>query len=175
MRRWRDSDREPFADMNADLVVMEHFPSLMTREQSDGAIDRIEEPFERDGFGLWALEERASGEFLGFTGLSRVGFDAPFVPAVEVGWRLRASAWGHGYATEAAAEALRHGFETADLPEIVSFTTLRNTRSWAVMERLGMRRDPDGDFEHPRIPAGHPISLHVLYRLQRRAWRTRAG
>jgi len=174
LRRWQDSDREQFAAMNADPVVMEHFPSLMTPAQSDAAVDRIEELFERDGFGLWALEERASGEFLGFTGLSRVGFDAPFVPAVEVGWRLRASAWGHGYATEAATEALRYGFETAGLLEIVSFTTPANTRSVAVMARLGMTRDPDGDFEHPRIPAGHPISLHVLYRLQRRAWRERA-
>jgi RimJ/RimL family protein N-acetyltransferase len=174
LRRWREADREPFAAMNADVVVMEHFPSLMTRAQSDGAIERIEELFERDGFGLWALEERATGEFLGFTGLQRVGFDAPFVPAVEVGWRLRASAWGRGYATEAATASLADGFGTAGLDEIVSFTTPRNTRSIAVMERLGMERDPDGDFEHPRIPAGHAIRLHVLYRLSAAAWRGRS-
>jgi RimJ/RimL family protein N-acetyltransferase len=170
LRRWREEDREPFAAMNADMVVMEHFPSLMTRAQSDGAIDRIEELFERDGFGLWALEERATGEFLGFTGLQRVGFDAPFVPAVEVGWRLRASAWGQGYATEAATASVADGFGPAALDEIVSFTTPRNARSIAVMQRLGMTRDAAGDFDHPRVPASSGLRRHVLYRLSTATW-----
>lgn len=151
--------------MNADSLVMEHFPERLTRKQSDDLIEAIEAGFESNGFGLWALELRATGEFVGFTGLAKPSFDAHFTPAVEIGWRLDRPAWGKGYATEAAAAALAFGFEQAGLVEIVSFTTVANVRSRAVMERIGMTHDPADDFDHPGIPAGHPQSRHVLYRV----------
>jgi ribosomal-protein-alanine N-acetyltransferase len=165
LRRWRDADREAFAAINADPRVMEHFLAALSREESDELIDRIEDGFEERGFGLWALEA-GGGELIGFTGLSVPEFDAPFTPAVEVGWRLAFSAWGSGYATEAAVAALGFGFERCGLEEVVSFTSAGNRRSRAVMERIGMRRDPAGDFDHPMIPAGHPLRRHVLYRIR---------
>lgn len=152
--------------MNADPAVMEHFPEPLTRRQSDGLVGRIEAGFEADGFGLWALEVRGTGEFIGFTGLAVPEFEAHFMPAVEVGWRLARSAWGHGYATEAARAALAFGFEEVGLDEIVSFTTVANWRSRAVMERLDMSHDPADDFEHPSLPPGHPQRPHVLYRIK---------
>lgn len=151
--------------INADSLVMEHFPDRLMRRQSDELIEKIEAGFDAAGFGLWALEVRATGEFIGFTGLARPSFDAHFTPAVEVGWRLGRSAWGKGYATEAARAALAFGFEEAGLVEIVSFTTAANVRSRAVMERIGMTHDPADDFDHPGIPVGHPQSRHVLYRV----------
>lgn len=165
LRRWRGDDREPFAELNRDSEVMEHFPAPLSRAQSDDLIEAIEAGFEVNGFGLWALELRESGEFIGFTGLAVPSFEAHFTPAVEVGWRLARSAWGRGYATEAARAALAFGFEQAGLDEIVSLTTVGNRRSRAVMERLGMTHDPAGDFDHPGIPVGHPQRRHVLYRL----------
>jgi len=164
LRRWIDADREPFAAMNADPEVMEFFPRALTRGESDGLVKRIEAGFERDGFGLWAVEVRETGDFVGFAGLNRVVFEAPFTPAVEVGWRLARAAWGSGYATEAGRATLAFGFERVGLGEIVSFTTAANRRSRAVMERLGMTRDPAEDFEHPSLPSGHPQRPHVLYR-----------
>jgi len=144
---------------------MEHFPQRLSREQSDELIERIEAHFEAHGYGLWALELRSSGEFIGFTGLAMTTFDAHFTPAVEIGWRLARSAWGEGYATEAARAALAFGFDEVGLVEIVSFTTVANARSRAVMERIGMVHDPAEDFDHPGVPAGHPQSRHVLYRI----------
>lgn len=172
MRRWRDSDLEPFAALNADPEVMEHFPALMTREQSDTLVTRIEQGFDELGYGLWAIEVRESGEFIGFTGLALQTFEAHFTPAVEVGWRLTRTAWGHGYATEAARQALAYGFAEANLQEIVSMTATTNVRSQAVMSRLGMTRDPADDFDHTRIPKGHRLERHVLYRLSASSWRT---
>lgn len=166
LRRWRDSDRAPFAAMNADPEVMEHFPATLTREQSDVMIERIEAAFEARGFGLWAVELAASGEFIGFTGLSVPGFHAHFTPAVEIGWRLSRSSWGRGYATEAAQRALASGFNDYGLAEVVSFTAVRNVRSQAVMRRIGMTHDAAGDFDHPRLPEGHPLRRHVLWRVQ---------
>lgn len=145
---------------------MEHFPAALSRAQSDELIGRIEAGFEVNGFGLWALETREGGEFVGFAGLTVPGFEAHFTPAVEVGWRLARSAWGNGYATEAGAAALAFGFGEAGLDEIVSFTTVTNRRSRAVMERLGMSHDPAEDFDHPQLPSGHPQRPHVLYRLR---------
>ncbi|MBB4943076.1 ribosomal-protein-alanine N-acetyltransferase [Streptosporangium album] len=171
MRRWQESDREPFAAMNADPEVMEHFPALLTREQSDAMVDRIESAFDEHGYGLWALQVRATGEFIGFTGLAWQRFEAHFTPALEIGWRLTRSAWGHGYASEAARAALDHGFGPAGRDEIVSMTAVANLRSRAVMERLGMTRDPADDFEHPRVAVGDPARAAVLYRLSRDAWR----
>ena len=166
LRRWREDDREPFAAINADPRVMEFFLAPMTSAQSDELIERIEEGFEEHGFGLWALEVRESNELIGFTGLSVPEFEAHFTPAVEVGWRLAAPAWGQGYATEAARAALGFGFDRAGLEEAVSFTSAGNRRSRAVMERIGMSRDPEEDFDHPWIPAGHRLRRHVLYRLR---------
>ncbi|HWO16194.1 MAG TPA: GNAT family N-acetyltransferase [Solirubrobacterales bacterium] len=168
LRRWREADREPFAAINADPVIMEYFPDRLTREQSDDLIEKIETGFEANGFGLWELEAQATGEFVGFTGLTTPTFDAHFTPAVEVGWRLARSAWGKGYATEAAQAALAFGFEEVGLSEVVSFTSVANTRSRAVMARIGMTHDPDEDFDHPGLPAGHPLSRHVLYRINTR-------
>jgi RimJ/RimL family protein N-acetyltransferase len=145
---------------------MRHFPDALTRAESDLLADRIEQGFERDGWGLFALEELASGAFLGFTGLARVDFDAHFTPAVEIGWRLARPAWGRGYASEAARAAAGFAFARAGLEELVSFTVPANARSIAVMRRLGMVRDPADDFDHPRLPAGSPLRRHVLYRLR---------
>ncbi|GAA3697721.1 GNAT family N-acetyltransferase [Nonomuraea antimicrobica] len=167
MRRWLDSDRAPFAALNADPEAMRYFPSLLTREQSDALVDRIEREFEVHGYGLWALEERAGGRFIGFTGLAVQTFDAPFLPAVEIGWRLSRGAWGHGYATEAARRAVTYAFEEVGLDALISMTAVGNTRSRAVMERLGMTRDPAEDFNHPRVPRDSPLLRHVLYRLRR--------
>ena len=143
---------------------MEHFPAVLTREQSDDLIEKIEAGFEVHGYGLWALELLASGELIGFTGLAVPEFEAHFTPAVEIGWRLARPAWGNGYATEAAEAALEFGFGEAGLAEVVSFTSAGNARSRAVMERIGMTRDPAEDFDHPGLPAGHPLRHHVLYR-----------
>jgi ribosomal-protein-alanine N-acetyltransferase len=166
LRRWRDEDREPFAAMNADPRVMEFFVAPLSSGESDALVGRIEAGFDRDGFGLWALAVRETNEFIGFTGLAPPEFEAHFTPAVEVGWRLAASAWGQGYATEAARAALEFGFERAGLDEIVSMTSTGNVRSRAVMERLGMSRDPADDFDHPGIPADDPLRRHVLYRIR---------
>lgn len=144
---------------------MEHFPARLTRQQSDDLIEKIEAGFEAHGYGLWALEVRATGEFVGFTGLAKPSFDAHFTPAVEIGWRLASSAWGKGYATEGARAALAFGFREVGLAEVVSFTALTNVRSRAVMERIGMTRDPAEDFDHPDIAPGHAQSRHVLYRI----------
>lgn len=175
MRRWRPDDREPLAALNADPEVMRYFPALLTRAESDLMIERIEAAFDRDGFGLWALELRASGELLGFAGLSRATFRAHFTPAVEVGWRLAHFAWGHGYATEAGRASLEFGFTRAGLSEIVSFAAVANARSRAVMERLGLVHDADGDFDHPLLLAGSDLRHHALYRISAARWAEGAG
>jgi RimJ/RimL family protein N-acetyltransferase len=170
LRRWRDTDRAPFAALNADPAVMEHFPAPLTREQSDDLVDRIEVGFEERGWGLWAVEIPGTEAFAGFVGLNPATFDAPFTPAVEVGWRLAREQWGNGYATEGARAALAFGFDAIALDEIVSFTTHANTPSRRVMERIGMRRDPADDFDNPNVPEGNPLRRHVLYRLERARW-----
>ncbi|MGE5183273.1 MAG: GNAT family N-acetyltransferase [Acidobacteriota bacterium] len=173
LRPWRDGDREPFAAMGRDPDVMACFPSLLTREQSDGLVDRVIATIDRDGFGFWAVEVKGGASFAGFCGISRVPFEAPFTPAVETGWRFARAHWGHGYATEAARAALAYGFGTLGLAEIVAFLLPANARSAAVCERLGMRRDPAGDFDHPRFTedqrsvAGFPQRRHILYRIGR--------
>jgi RimJ/RimL family protein N-acetyltransferase len=173
LRPWVPADREPFAAMNSDPEVMEHFPSTLSSSDSDKLVEQIRDGFEQNGFGLWALELADDGRFIGFTGLSVPGFEAPFTPTVEVGWRLARWAWGNGYATEAATAAIEFGFSEAALGEVVSFTSVQNTRSQAVMQRLGMTREPVDDFEHPAIAPGHRLRPHVLYRLSRQQWRAR--
>lgn len=165
LRQWREDDLEPFARLNADPEVVHYLPSPLTRGESLAMLRRMRDNLQRFGYGLWALETRHNGEFIGFTGIQDVPFEAHFTPAVEAGWRLARHAWGHGYATEAARAAVHHGFTAAGLTEIVAFTTEANARSRAVMRRLGMRRDPADDFDHPRLPAGHELCRHVLYRL----------
>lgn len=167
MRQWKDSDREPFTAMNADPEVMEHFPATLTPAQSDEFVDRMRDHLERHGWGLWAVEVIETGEFIGFVGLWPAGFD-PFrsEEVVEIGWRLTRSTWGQGYATEAARAALRHAFEVVGLSEVVSFTAATNLRSQAVMNRIGMSRDRSSDFDHPRVPEGHPLRPHVVYRIR---------
>jgi RimJ/RimL family protein N-acetyltransferase len=166
LRQWREDDREPFAALNADALVMEHFPGLLTRDQSDAMMDRCVEQIRCDGYGLWAVEVRTSGEFIGFVGLAVPIWEAPFTPCTEVGWRLARSAWGHGYASEAAIAALATAFGPVELDEVVSFTTTRNLRSQHVMQRIGMTRDPSEDFDHPRVARG-PLRRHVLYLIPR--------
>jgi RimJ/RimL family protein N-acetyltransferase len=138
----------------------------MTPEQSVAHVQRIGEHFDEHGFGLWAVEVVDGAAFVGFVGLAVPAFEAPFTPCVEIGWRLARDAWGHGYATEAAHAALDYAFGPAALDEVVSFTTVTNAPSRAVMERLGMHRDPADDFDHPNLDAGHPLRPHVLYRIR---------
>jgi len=175
LRRWNDDDRAPFAAMNADPAVMEHMQGLMTRERSDDFVDRIEAHWEEHGWAQWAIEVPGVAPFIGYVGLWPADYVEPGM--VEVGWRLAREHWGHGYATEAAREGLRFGFEDVGLDEIVSFTVPQNIRSRAVMERIGLVRDPEGDFDHPRVDAARYPHLvrHVLYRLGRDAWRERVA
>jgi ribosomal-protein-alanine N-acetyltransferase len=167
LRRWRDADREPFAPMNRDPVVMEFFPSLLSRSDSDALVDRIEAHFAEHGFGLWAAELRETGEFIGYVGLAVPRFTAVFTPCVEIGWRLALAHWGKGFATEGARAVVRHAFDVIGLAEIVSFTVPANLRSRRVLDKLGMTHDPNEDFDHPLLPEGHPLRRHVLYRLKR--------
>lgn len=171
LREWRESDRDAWAAMNADPEVMEYFPSTLDREAADAAFDRLGGRLAEQGWGLWAVEH--DGAFLGFTGLNPVGFDASFAPALEVGWRLARAAWGRGFATEAARAGVAYAFDVLGVDELVSLTAVGNVRSRAVMERLGMTRDPADDFDHPSVPEGSPLRRHVLYRLPRPAGEAR--
>ncbi len=177
LRAFTDADRAPFAAMNADPEVMAWMSRRLERAQSDALLARIGDRWAADGFGLWAIERRVDAAFLGFAGLAATSFTAPFTPAIEVGWRLARAAWGHGYATEAGAAALRFGFEVLGVAEIVSFTAGGNVRSRRVMERLGMEHDPADDFDYPLVAADHPVRRQVLYRLRRDDWvaRTASG
>ena len=166
LRDWIEDDFEPFAALNAHDTVMEHFPAPLSRAQSDGFAGRIQRSLDHDGFGLYAVEVKATGGFIGFVGLSRVGFEAAFTPAVEIGWRLAFDFWSHGFATEAAKACLAHGFARLGFHELVSFTTRGNKRSIAVMERIGMTRNPGDDFQCPSVPPGHRQRPHVLYRIE---------
>jgi RimJ/RimL family protein N-acetyltransferase len=161
MRRWRESDREPFAALNGDAETLKYFPSTLDRAASDAVIDRIEACFHALGYGLWALEVTETGQFIGFTGLSPMPDDVPGAGGVEVGWRLARPAWHHGYATEAARAALTVAFDGAGLDEIWSMTAVLNEPSQAVMRRLGLTEV--ARFGHPRIPEGSPLRPHVTY------------
>jgi RimJ/RimL family protein N-acetyltransferase len=164
MRRWRDGDRDAYAAMNADPEVMRYFPATLDRAASDASIDRMERLFDRQGFGLWALEVASTAEFIGFTGLNPMPEGIPGAGGIEVGWRLARHAWHHGYATEAGAAAVDVGFREIGLDRIWSITAVLNRPSQAVMQRLGMT--PYGLFDHPALPAGHQLRPHIAYRLQ---------
>jgi RimJ/RimL family protein N-acetyltransferase len=165
LRRFRASDLAAFAELNADPRVTEYLAGSLSRDQSDALVDRIEAHFDEHGFGLFALEVTGVAPFAGYVGLSVPRFEAAFTPCVEIGWRLAAEHWGSGYASEAARAVLTHGFDVVGLDEIVSFTVPANTRSRRVMEKLGMSRQAADDFDHPALPAGHPLRRHVLYRI----------
>lgn len=162
LRQWVEGDREPFAALNADPVVMEHFPATLSREESDAFMDRQMAIIDQQGWGLWAVEVRSTGDFIGFTGLLVPVFDAEFVPCVEIGWRLAAASWGNGYATEAATAVLDHAFTQIGLDDVVSFTYVGNDRSRRVMEKIGLTERLE--FDHPNLP-GHRLRRHVLYGL----------
>ena len=167
LRRWQDSDLEPWAAMNADPEVREHLGDLLTREQAAASMAHFRADFARRGWGWWAVEVAASGEFIGFAGMDEVDEGLPFT-GVEIGWRLARAAWGKGYATEAAVAVLAFGFKTLGLPEILAVTTVGNARSQAVMRRLGMTTDPADDFDDPTEPEG-PLRRNVLFRITRDA------
>jgi RimJ/RimL family protein N-acetyltransferase len=167
LRRWREADRLPFQKVNADPRVMEFLPAPLSPGESDALIERIKNHFVRHGFGPFAAELLEDATFAGFIGLSIPTFDAPFMPAVEVGWRLAFDCWGRGLATEGARAVVRYGFEELGLDSVVSFTVPENLRSRRVMEKIGMTHDPRDDFDHPLLPEGHPLRRHVLYRLTR--------
>lgn len=174
LRQWREGDLAPFAALNADPEVMAHFPAPLSRAESDAMARRIHGLIAERGWGFWAVEVKAAASlpasFIGFVGLHIPRDDLPFAPCVEIGWRLARPYWGHGYAREAAEAALAVAFDSLKLDEVVSFTSLDNRRSQAVMARLGMRHD--ATFEHPSLPPGHPLRPHCLYRLSAADWRT---
>ncbi|WP_430513932.1 GNAT family N-acetyltransferase [Pannonibacter phragmitetus] len=172
LRPWKDEDLEPFAALCGDPEVMRYFVKPLSIGETQALIARIREKEEADGFCFRPVMCKADGAFIGMVGLARPQFPAPvpFAPCVEIGWRFARSAWGQGYASEAARAWLRFGFETLELDEIVAFTTVKNAPSRKVMERLGMTYDPADDFDHPAVPSGHPLLRHVLYRLSREKW-----
>jgi 3-dehydroquinate dehydratase/shikimate dehydrogenase len=173
LRPWALSDLEPFAKLNADPRVMEYFPATLSKAESDQLAERIQAKMDQRGWGIWAVSLSGTSEFIGFIGLNDVdpaSFPAPFAPAVEVGWRIAFEYWGKGYGAEGAKAALAYGFETLKLGEIVSFAAVQNVRSRRLMERIGMHSDPSDDFDHPKLPAGHPLRRQVLYRLKSEDW-----
>lgn len=173
LRQWREEDFEPFAKLNADPRVMEYFPAALSREESDQMARRMKTRITENGWGFWAVSVPGVADFIGFIGLNRVdrsSLPAHFTPAVEIGWRLAFDYWGQGYAVEGALACLRYGFEVLRLDQIVSFTAVPNTRSRHVMEKIGMHHDPKDDFDHPKLPEGHSLRRHVLYRLNRKEW-----
>ena len=169
LRSWQDQHRAPFAAMNADPAVMRYFPGLLSTEQSDAGIDVWRQQFLVQGWSNWAVELLETGEFIGFIGLSAPRRVLPFTPCVEIGWRLKRSAWGHGYATEGAKACLQVAFEQLGLEEVVSFTALLNLPSVAVMKKIGLH-NAQADFEHPAVPEGHPLRPHCLYKITRAQW-----
>ena len=170
LRQWCDQDLVPFARLNADPRVREYFPGVLSAQESDASVKLASDHIARCGWGFWAASLIETGEFIGFIGLEDVYFKAHFTPAVEIGWRLAFDHWGKGYATEGAQAALHYGFDHLKLDEIVSFTTLENRRSRHVMEKMGMTHVPKDDFDHPKLPEGHPLSRHALYRLKKTEW-----
>ena len=174
LRPWLKEDFGPFADLNADPHVMEYFPAILSREKSDQLARSISNNIEKRGWGLWAVSVINGPHFIGFIGLDEMTFEAPFTPAVEVGWRLAYDFWNQGYATEGAWAALQYGFEVLKLNEIISVAFQGNNRSRKVMEKLGMTHDPKDDFDHYKLPKGHPLQRHVLYRMNQRQWKIKS-
>ncbi len=172
LRTWQPADLPGFAALNADPQVMRHFPGVMSRAQSDAMARRMQAHFVTHGFGYWVLERRDQPRLLGVLGLQQVAFAAAFTPAVEIGWRIQRQHWRQGYALEAATAVLAFAFAQLQLEQVLAFTVPANLPSQALMQRLGMQRDPAEDFAHPLLPAGHPLRAHLLYRIGREQWRT---
>ncbi len=164
LRPFLPQDLEPFTALNADPEVMRYFPAVRDQAETRAAMARNTALLTTEGFAPWAIDLPGAG-WIGFCGLSIPTFSAPFTPCVEIGWRLARAHWGHGYATEAAVAALTDGFDRVGLRQVVAFTATGNHPSRRVMDRIGMVRDPAGDFDHPRIPSGHPLRRHVFYRI----------
>jgi ribosomal-protein-alanine N-acetyltransferase len=169
LRNWRDEDLQPWFEMGADPRVMEFFPSVYDRERSDSIAASVRQRNEVNPYGWWVIEEKDGEPFAGVMQLADVPFEAHFTPVHEIGWRLPAKFWGRGYATEAARAILDYAFERLGMDEVVALTTVMNVRSRRVMERLGMTRDPNDDFDNPRVPEGHALQRHVLYRIRKAA------
>jgi RimJ/RimL family protein N-acetyltransferase len=172
LRQWRESDRAPYAALNADPAVMRFFASPQSREASDRSIDTWRAELEQRGWSNWAVEESATGAFVGFIGLTVPKRALPFMPCIEVGYRLAKAHWGKGFASEGAKAALEVGFTRLALEEVVSFTSLLNLPSRAVMERIGMKNAHE-DFDHPALPEGSALRRHCLYRIECQAWQGR--
>ena len=163
LRNYEERDRQAFIRMNRDPQVMEFFPAPWSEEESNAVFDKLLNLIHERGWGLWALEEKSSGNFIGWTGLHVPSFEAPFMPAVEIGWRILPEYWNKGFATEAAEKALWFAHHILKLPEIVSFTAVGNVKSQRIMEKIGMKRCMEKDFLHPRVPDGHVLKFHVMY------------
>lgn len=172
LRSWEEDDLEFFARLNADSRVREYFPGILSRQESDASVKLMSNHIEKCGWGFWAASLIKTGEFIGMIGLENVHFKTHFTPAVEIGWRLAFAYWGKGYATEGAGAALEYGFKSLNLNEVVSFTAMQNMRSRHVMEKIGMHYNPKDNFDHPKLPEGHPLKRHVLYRIQQSKWCT---
>ena len=171
LRQWKDSDLDAWAAMNADPAVRRHFPAVLSRAEALGEADRIRSAIAQRGWGMWALEIPGVHPFAGFVGLSLPGYEAPWMPAVEIGWRLAPVAWHQGYATEGAIAALDFAFKHLELPQVVALSVPNNSPSHSVMERIGMVRDTAADFDHPRVPADSPLKRHILHRISPEQWR----
>lgn len=167
LRNWKNEDADPYFHINQDKRVIECLRGALTMEEVRAFIAAMNQQQEARGYSLWAVEAKATGELMGFIGLNLIDWPAHFSPAVEIGWRLGSEYWGSGYATEGAQAALHYGFEKAGLEEIVAITVPANKRSSRVMEKIGMMRDFEGDFLHPKLEVSHPLSQHVLYRIKR--------
>lgn len=163
LRRWTAADLPPFSKMNQDPAVMQFFPRLLSPTDSAAMVQRINAFFDQTGYGLYAVDIKATGEFIGYTGFANPSFQSFFTPCVEIGWRLKKDAWGQGYATEAARACLQYGFDSLRLEEVYSFTAVINQRSERVMQRIGMVKT--GEFDHPNLETGHALRRHVLYRI----------
>lgn len=164
LRSWKDEDKEAFYRINQDINVTEHLLGPLTMQEVTDFITSMNLQFDNTGYTLWAAEEKSSGKLMGFIGLHSPKWEAHFTPCVEIGWRLGSEFWGKGYATEGAKAVLDYGFNQCGLTEIVAFTVPANVRSMRVMEKIGMQRDVNGDFAHPKLAPEHKLSKHVLYR-----------
>ena len=177
LRNWQEEDRAFFHEINSDPEVMEFFPALRSREESDALMDRIVAMITEDSFGFYALQDKATGDVVGFTGLMRTDLE-PFMPkgVLEIGWRLAKRYWGKGYVTEAALASLAYAFNERGEDEVVSFAVHNNHRSTSVMQRIGMVNDPKRDFDHPKVPDSHPqLKRHVLYTINKQQWLNQHG
>ncbi len=177
LRNWQEDDRAFFHEINSDPEVMEFFPALRSREESDALMDRIVAMINDDSFGFYALQDKNTGDVVGFTGLMRTDLE-PFMPkgVLEIGWRLAKHYWGKGYVTEAALASLAYAFNERGQDEVVSFAVHNNHRSTSVMQRIGMVNDPKRDFDHPKVPDTHPqLKRHVLYTISKQQWLNQHG